>query len=196
MVAELEQIELVSTTRGIPMRRVWAMPSKNTFDIPPIRALVKSYLYQSKVSIDPFARNKRWATYTNDLNPDTAADSHLPAKEFLATLNERGVCADFVLFDPPYSPRQIVECYQSIGVDINFLKAGIGWKAELDLLAKLLTPGGIAICCGWNSSGLGSSRGFAMEEVLLVQHGGAHNDTICTVERKIESMQSGLFESR
>jgi hypothetical protein len=74
--ATIEQVEYTSIEKAIPMRRVWAMPNASTFDIPPIRALVKKYLHQSKVSVDPFARNKRWATYTNDLNPETAAESH------------------------------------------------------------------------------------------------------------------------
>jgi hypothetical protein len=45
------------------------------------------------------------------------------------------------------------------------------------------------MCFGWNSSGIGIKRGFELIEVLLVCHGGSHNDTIVTVERKIK----GLF---
>lgn len=32
--------------------------------------------------------------------------------------------------------------------------------------------------------GIGKTLGFNIEEILLVAHGGWHNDTICTVERK------------
>lgn len=91
MAAKLEQIEYTSVARAIPIRRVWAMPSKNTFDVPPMKALVKGCLYKSKISVDPFARNKRWATHTNDLNPDTAAEFHVDALEFLKTLAARAV---------------------------------------------------------------------------------------------------------
>ena len=35
--------------------------------------------------------------------------------------------------------------------------------------------------------GFGIQRGFKMERILLVPHGGPHNDTIVTVERKIQS---------
>jgi hypothetical protein len=83
------------------IRREWAMPSADTFDIPVIAAFVKKYLCQSKISVDPFARNKRWATYTNDLNPETQADSHLEALDFIHSLIEKGVKADLVIFDPP-----------------------------------------------------------------------------------------------
>jgi hypothetical protein len=49
------------------IRREWAMPNKNTFDIQPIRLFVEKYLNESKVSVDPFAQNSQLATYTNDL---------------------------------------------------------------------------------------------------------------------------------
>lgn len=192
MTAALEQVEYVSIERAIPMRRVWAMPNSCTFDIPPIRALVKSYLYKSKVSVDPFARNKRWATYTNDLNPDTNATEHVEAAEFLETLAGHGVVADLGLFDPPYSPEQIVRCYQSIGLSTKHFAAGIGWARVRNALTRLIEPGGIVICCGWNTVGMGIERGFSLEEILLVSHGREHNDTIVTVERKVESPQMEL----
>lgn len=190
MVAQLEQVELVSTMRSIPMRRVWAMPNKNTFDIPPIRALVRQYLNQSKVSIDPFARNKRWATFTNDLNPETAAEYHTQAIEFLKMLYLRNVQADLGFFDPPYSATQVKECYAGIGIGNNWIG---GWGKERDALSDLIIPSGIVISCGWNSIGLGVERGYQIVEILLVSHGREHNDTICTVERKVESMQNDLF---
>lgn len=93
----------VVTHNSILMNRTWAMPSASTFTIKPIRELVKRYLNKAEVSIDPFARNCGWATYTNDLSPDTTAGYHLPASEFLELMVERGVQADVVLFDPPYS---------------------------------------------------------------------------------------------
>ena len=45
------------------------------------------------------------------------------------------------------------------------------------------------MCFGWNSNGVGSAD-MEMIEILIVAHGGQHNDTIVTVERKI---QPGLF---
>lgn len=43
---------------------------------------------------------------------------------------------------------------------------------------------GYAVCCGWNTMGIGLTRGFIMVSVLMVTHGGAHNDTLVTVECK------------
>ncbi|KKL75008.1 hypothetical protein LCGC14_2059240, partial [marine sediment metagenome] len=62
---------------------------------------------------------------------------------------------------------------------------GVHWKNVKDNLARLLKTNGIAICCGWSSQGLGKNRGFKIEEILLVPHGGSKNDTIVTVERKL-----------
>src|SRR5467141_671591 len=106
---------LVSIDRAIPMRRVWAMPDADTFNVGPIGGLVRWYLSKSKVSVDPFARNKRWATHTNDLNPETQAESHLPALDFLLELDTKDVKVDLVIFDPPYSIHQAKVCYESFG---------------------------------------------------------------------------------
>lgn len=60
-------------------------------------------------------------------------------------------------------------------------------------LSQVLTPDATVISCGWNSCGMGQKYGMEIIELLLVAHGGAHNDTIVTVERKVETAQTGLF---
>jgi len=178
------------------IRRAWAMPNLETFSVTPIGELVQRYLRRATVSIDPFARNKRWATYTNDLNPTTEAEYHMEVVDYLNLLTERGVKADLFLFDPPYSPRQIKECYSSIG---KTMTTADGQSARLKKLWRqaalpLLTDDAIVISCGWNSVGFGVMLGFELIEVLLVCHGGDHNDTIVTVERKTAASQSDLFQ--
>lgn len=66
------------------------MPSADTFSVKPIGEFVRRYLAASTVSIDPFARNKRWATHTNDLNPKTGAEYHMDAEAFLKHLAQGG----------------------------------------------------------------------------------------------------------
>ena len=70
------------------MSRVWAMPTKDTFDCAPIGDFVWRHLDKDYISVDPFARNKSWAHYTNDLNPDTSAQHHMDARDFLQMLKE------------------------------------------------------------------------------------------------------------
>lgn len=169
------------------MSRGWAMPSPNTFSIPPIAEFVARWKPVLCVSVDPFARDSRSATYTNDLNPSTSATWHMEAEDFCIEMNRIGVSADCVLFDPPYSPRQISEVYESIGrkaTTADTQNARL-YKSVRDGLDLILRPGGIALSFGWNSAGFGKSRGYEIEEILLVAHGGAHNDTICVAERKI-----------
>lgn len=172
----------------ITMSREFAMANPETFSLRPVARLLDRYLAGRAVIVDPFARNCQRATLTNDLNPATSAQYHMLAEEFVEQIE---VAADAVLFDPPYSPRQISECYQSIGraVTAQDTQNARLFKRVKDGLDKMLVPNGIAICCGWNSMGFGLMRGYQMLEILLVPHGAAHNDTIVTVERKdIRSM--------
>lgn len=170
------------------------MPASDTFDIPAIASIVRRCLSASSVSVDPFARNKNWATYTNDLNPQTKAMSHLDAVAFMESLADGGIKADLLIFDPPYSPRQISECYQQVGRIVTMRDTQSGfWKRVKDSAMAILTDDAIVVSCGWNSSGMGIGRGFELMEILMVCHGGAHNDTIVTVEKRIPKTQQDLF---
>ena len=170
------------------LTRIWAMPSSDTFDCDPIGALVKRYLSLSEISIDPFARNKGWASFTNDLNPLTSAQYHQKAEDFLRGLVTQGTKADLIIFDPPYSLRQVKECYSGIGDGLftqEDTQNAILWKKEKDLCSQLLIPGGTFLHFGWHSNAMGKKRSCKIIEILLVAHGRAHNDTICTVEKKL-----------
>lgn len=168
------------TGRETKVNKVWAMPDRNTFKIKPVSEFVSRYAPSGTVSIDPFARNSNLATYTNDMNPETSAQYHMEAVEFLRKLVEDGVEADVVLLDPPYSLHQVRASYDGYGD-----KRVIALTPVYDLAAKLCKPGGYVLNFGFNSNGLGKKRGFAQEEILLISHGGHHNDTICTAERRI-----------
>ena len=54
-------------------------------------------------------------------------------------------------------------------------------------VSRVVKEGGTVVSFGWNSQGIGKTRGFEIIEIMLVAHGGAHNDTICTVERKVKT---------
>jgi len=163
------------------------MPNKWTFKIKPITELLARYVGDGKGWIDPFAGMYSPAEITNDLNPRANAQWHVDALVFLQMLpidSYRGV-----LFDPPYSPRQVKECYDSVGRHMEQDDALLGYKRGLykKQIARLLPVDGISISCGWNSVGMGKKAGFEIIEILLVCHGSDHNDTIVTVERKIQA---------
>jgi len=167
------------------INRVWAMPNKWTFTIKPIAELLSRYVGDGKGWVDPFAGENSPAELTNDLNPDRPATYHLEAVEFIKQLEcqYRGI-----LFDPPYSYRQVTECYQSMGLKASAMDTSSNFTSRVkdEAHAKIFS-GGIAISFGWNSEGFGKGRGFEQIEILLVAHGSSHNDTIVTVERKIQS---------
>ena len=165
--------------------RIWAMPNADTFSIQPIGEFVERYLSKSTRSIDPLTRNFKAAPITNDLNPDTAAQYHEKADKFLGrfTIGEK---FDLVIFDPPYSPRQMKEVYSGIGLEFTQRDGQIAgrWKEEKDIIDKILEPDGVVLHFGWHTNGMGKKRHYEIEEILIVAHGGAHNDTICMAERK------------
>jgi hypothetical protein len=166
--------------------RVWAMPCSETFSVKPIGEMVRRYLDVADVSCDPFARNKRWATYTNDLNPNTSAEYHMDAEDFLRELAGKGVRCDLALLDPPYSPRQISECYREAGLTCGMKETQNAalYSRVKSALCGVLTEDAVVLSFGWNSSGMGQKHGFEQIELMLVCHGGAHNDTICLAEKR------------
>lgn len=112
------------------------------------------------------------------------SDGGQDARTFLRGLIQGGIEADAVLFDPPYSPRQLGESYRQAKRTPTQADTQNGrlYREVRELLNVLLVPGGVALSFGWQSAGFG--RAWITDEILLVQHGGAHSDTICVAQRK------------
>lgn len=164
------------------INRVWAMPNKNTFDIKPINDLIHKYAF-GKI-IDPFANKNKIGTITNDLDEQYDTNYHMDALDFLKMFKDKSV--DTVLYDPPFSPRQVSECYKKLEKSVNMETTQASyWSKQKEQIGRIVKSNGIVITCGWNSGGIGKKYGFEIIEILLVAHGGWHNDTIITVERKI-----------
>lgn len=165
------------------IQREWAMPNKHTFKIKPIAKLINKYVGDGINWVDPFAGENSPAEVTNDLNPNKPTMFHRHAKEF-----SQIIAGDYdgVLFDPPYSLRQVKECYNEIGIELLKEDSQMFPHNIKQALAPKIKNGGIAITFGWNSQGFGKSLGFEIIEILIVNHGRGHNDTIVTVEKKIK----------
>lgn len=165
------------------------MPSKNTFSIKPIRKLIEKYINEIKnknpnsLIIDPFANSNKLADITNDIDPQYNTDFNMDALDFLKMFKDDSV--DMVLYDPPFSPRQVVECYKKFNKTVNMQTTQASyWAKQKKEISRIVKKDGIVITCSWNSGGIGKKNGFEIIEILLVAHGGWHNDTIVTVERK------------
>jgi hypothetical protein len=161
------------------INRVWAMPHTETFKIKPISELL--YKYVKGEWADPFANNNSPAKYTNDLNTEMKTQYHLDAVEFLKTFKDKQL--DGVLLDPPYSLHQVTVSYKGYGD-----KRVIALTPVYDEIKRVLKDGGICISFGWNTNGLGKVRGMEIKEIIIIPHGGHHNDTLVTVERKLENL--------
>lgn len=168
------------------INRVWSMPNKNTFDISAIKNLIERYLRGKW--IDPFANDNVFKDrlITNDINPDCKTNFHLDAVEFLKQFKDNDV--DGILFDPPYSIHQINEVYEGYGKIKQFSRYAIEIK-------RIIKPEGYCISFGWSSNGMPYEMkmngkkiktGFnkEKEEILMVAHGGCHNDTLVVVDKK------------
>jgi len=166
------------------IERVWAMPNKWTFQIKPIAKLLKEEM-NGGTWIDPYCGENSPAQITNDMNVKIPAKYHLDALEFLKNMD---IGVDGCLFDPPFSLRQLKECYESIGMKPNPDVFNTSYQAkQKDIISRIIKAGGKCISFGWHSNGIGKTRGFQIERILLVAHGRQHNDTIVTVERKINT---------
>lgn len=169
------------------MKKVWAMPSRWTFTIKPIKELLAEEVISGQRWIDPYAGQNSPASCTNDINPEANAEYHEDALEFLKKQSDdEEFMFDGALFDPPYSPTQAKRCYDALKLKLKQSQTRKEyWARCLDELARIIKPGGKLICFGWNSNGAGKGRGFRMDRILLVAHGGGRNDTIVTIETKL-----------
>lgn len=168
---------------GPTLEREWAMPNKWTFDVPPIQTFVENAIDSNDgLWIDPFAGTCRLADITNDIDPEQKTMYTEKALPFLRRFNDGQIDGGIIL-DPPYSPRQIKESYNSVGLNPTQYETGSGWMRDIrDEVERVVTPGTTVLTFGWDSTGIGKTRGFTKQKILFVCHGGSHHDTICVRE--------------
>lgn len=173
------------STHRLVLDRAFATASHWTFQMKPVKQLLARYISDGKGWADPYAGTARLAQFTNDLNPKQDTTHHLEAVDFAQVL-PNGL--NGVLFDPPYSYRQITEHYREYGRKASAKDTSYNFYRRVQVaLAPKIRLGGLAISFGWNSNGFGIGLGFEKLEILLIAHGLHHNDTICVVERKVEN---------
>ena len=172
------------------IERKWAMPNSKTFRIEPIRDLILRYVKENDKVLDPFANEMNIKSVlptknyiSNDLDPEFETDYHMDAQEFLEMFEDNSI--DVILYDPPYSYRQVSECYKKLDKTVTMSDTNASFFTRFKKeISGILKPNGIVITCGWNTNGVGATYGMDMIEVLVVAHGGGHYDTLVTVEKK------------
>ncbi len=166
--------------------RVFGKLSQWTFTIPPIRAFVLRYAGDGRGWAEPFrGKNTIPVEFTNDHNPEREALKHLEAVDFARDFTPASLKG--VIFDPPFSYRQISEHYRLLGKKATAKDTSFNFYHRVHKeFAPKVKEGGIVLSFGWNSNGFGKSLGFEPIELLIVNHGAHHNDTLCLAEIKIQ----------
>lgn len=148
--------------------------------------------YQLQI-VDPFSNNKTERIQgteltTNDLNPEFNATYCMEANDFGELMLEKKQKYDLVLFDPPYSLRQLKDHYDAIGKDLELWQTQNMWGRAKNALGQCVNPGGYTVTFGWSTSGFGKRRGFEKKEIhVLCQQGRDDRyDLLITVEQKAD----------
>jgi len=134
--------------------------------------------HHEAVIIDPFARNCPLATHSNDKNPETKAQFHLDALDFLKMIDDES--ADFVIFDPPFSPRQDKEKYEGETVNV-YTRPGYVPDLMKEII-RFLRTGGQVLKFGYNTSC--HHIQLDLERIWVVNEGGNRNDVLVSLWRK------------
>ena len=142
------------------------MPNHQTFEINPIKEFIKENIGLNYIDPFPYPFKEDAITYLKKIRTNSKLS---------------------LVFDPPYSQRQLKEMYQSNGLSLNHPMNNSYWTNCKKEIARIIRPKGKVISFGWNSGGIGKKNGFKIEKILLVNHGSQHNDTICTLEVKATS---------
>lgn len=159
-----------------------APANQNISKVKPVGELFARLVKEAEngIIIDPFSRNTNFTPFSNDINPQTSANYHMDAADFLQMLYEKGLKADLVIFDPPFSPRQNKSTYHLKLPDIRKTIARCK-----PIIARLVKINGKVVSSGWTANGIGKWRGFEPLEFMTVNHCSLRYATTILVERKI-----------
>lgn len=157
-VAETRDMTELLAHNPPTISRVWAMPSKWTFSVAPLCAIIQRYKRHGEVWLDPFAGWHSPAEITNDLNPQAPTHFHVEALEFLESLPLATYAG--VIFDPPYSLTQVARSYANIGLRFKGAENPTGGFPKVkDAIARMVCLGGtcgvVWLEYGWNGQGSG-----------------------------------------
>ena len=118
------------------------MPNKNTFQIKGIQELILKY--KRGLTVDPFANINKLADITNDLDQQYHTTYHMDALDFLKMFENNSV--DTVLYDPPYSPRQVSECYKKLKQSVNMKTTQSSyWSNQKKEISRIVKKNGVVI---------------------------------------------------
>jgi len=147
--------------------------NRYTFKSKKIKEWVENHVEGSVLNLFAGKTKLNCNEVRNDIDVKAEAAYHHDALEFCKLYNDAKF--NTILLDPPYSYRKSMEMYEGrVMSPFNALK---------DEICKIISPNGIVITFGYCSVSMGKKRGFNVEHILIMSHGGAIHDTIATIER-------------
>jgi hypothetical protein len=148
------------------------------------------------LGVDGFAResfvNDLQCFLTNDLNPAFATDYNMEWKDFGQFIKDRTLQGfrgpDLVFFDPPYSLRQLKDCYNGIGKDLDLWQTQNMWRDGKDAIASCMPVGSRVVSLGWSTAGFGQKRGFEKVAVYVFEQAAREDrySLLLTIEEKVQ----------
>jgi len=151
-------------------------PKRYTFQQPKLKEWTEKWCKGKVLNLFAGITKLNVDEFRVDMDKNVPADWYGDAFEFVKTTDLK---FDTIVLDPPYNLRKSREKYGSRYIG-SFTKI----KNEL---SRILNDGGLIIHYGYDSVGMSKSRGFEKIAICLVCHNGDHNDTICLVERKVNT---------
>ncbi|WP_338982069.1 hypothetical protein KST94_03720 [Fusobacterium nucleatum] len=81
------------------------------------------------------------------MNCEYDTDFHLDALDFIKQFSDNSI--DGILYDPPYSPRQVSECYKEFGKKVTSeMTRSTFWSMQKVEISRILKRLGVAITFG------------------------------------------------
>ncbi len=148
-----------------------------TFEAPKLKAWVESRCEGRVLNLFAGKTLLNANEYRVDLDIDTPADLHLDVRKAVNILAKRRRKFNTIIIDPPYNWRKAKEKYGS---------RMIGQFPQLkNELLSIIPINGRVITFGYDTVGMGKTRGFKKIEICVICHGGETHDTLCVIEKRI-----------
>lgn len=160
-------------TQSISFTYLYQAPKKYTFEQKQLKEWVESWCKGKTLNLFAGKTKLDVDEFRVDIDSNMFADHYGDAYDFVTTTDMK---FDTVVLDPPYNLRKAREKYNG-----NYI--GSFTKIKNQLL-RILNPESTVIILGYDSVGMGASRGFKKKAICLVCHLGDFNDTIVIVEER------------